>query len=87
MDLGRRMFYIFFFGDVAGLETSRQQAMTMNFLPNMDNSSESSRLNLVAPTSNVKSSDFFPEIGSFGASSSKEDNTNKTDFRCVFCFH
>ncbi|XVE88597.1 hypothetical protein DITRI_Ditri19aG0082000 [Diplodiscus trichospermus] len=67
-------------GHKSGLETSRQQAMTMNFLPNMDNSSESSRLNLVASTSNVKSSDFFPEIGSFGASCSKEDTTNKTDF-------
>ncbi|XVF74282.1 hypothetical protein PTKIN_Ptkin13bG0097700 [Pterospermum kingtungense] len=53
----------------------------MNFLPNMDNSSEGSRPNLVASTSNVKSSDFFPEIGSFGASSSKEDATNKTNFR------
>ncbi|XVF27096.1 hypothetical protein REPUB_Repub14bG0077200 [Reevesia pubescens] len=68
-------------GQKSGLETSRQQAMTMNFLPNMDNSSETSRPNLVATTSNVKSSDFFPEIGSFGASSSKEDTTNKTDSR------
>ncbi|XP_022715309.1 protein TIFY 11B-like [Durio zibethinus] len=67
--------------ETKGVETSRQQAMTMNFLPHMDNSSESSRPNLVASTSNVKSSDFFPEIGSFGASSSKEDATNKTDFR------
>ncbi|XVE51835.1 hypothetical protein DITRI_Ditri02bG0072800 [Diplodiscus trichospermus] len=53
----------------------------MNFLPNIDNSSESSRPNLVASTSNVKSSDFFPEIGSVGAASYKEDTTNKTDFR------
>ncbi|XWS12179.1 hypothetical protein CRYUN_Cryun37aG0067600 [Craigia yunnanensis] len=67
--------------EAKGHETSRQQAMTMKFLPNMDNSSESSRLNLVASTSNVKSSDFFPNIGSFGASSSKDDTTNKTDFR------
>ncbi|XWS20041.1 hypothetical protein CRYUN_Cryun31cG0067400 [Craigia yunnanensis] len=64
-----------------GLETSRQQATAMNFLPNMDNSSESSRPNLVASTPNVKSSDFFPEIGSFGATSYKEGTTNKTDFR------
>ncbi|XVF25247.1 hypothetical protein REPUB_Repub13aG0196800 [Reevesia pubescens] len=67
--------------ETKGLETPRQQAMTMNFLPHIDNSSESSRPNLVASTSNVKPSDFFPEIGSFGASSSKEDTTNKTDFR------
>ncbi|XWS18794.1 hypothetical protein CRYUN_Cryun32bG0075500 [Craigia yunnanensis] len=67
--------------EAKGLETSRQQAMTMNFLPNMDNLSGSSRPNLVASTSDVKSSNFFPEIGSFGASSSKEDTTNKTDFR------
>ncbi|MBA0748907.1 hypothetical protein Gogos_002884 [Gossypium gossypioides] len=64
----------------AGLETSRQHAKNMNFLSNMPNCSESSRPNLVASTSNVKSSDFFPEIGSFGASSSKEDTVNKTDF-------
>ncbi|XVF86933.1 hypothetical protein PTKIN_Ptkin18bG0080600 [Pterospermum kingtungense] len=68
--------------EAKGLETSRQQqAMTMKFLPNMDNSSGTSRPNLVASTSNVKSSDFFPEIGSFGASSFKEDTSNNTDFR------
>nr|KJB70167.1 hypothetical protein B456_011G062000 [Gossypium raimondii] len=66
--------------DAKGLETSRQHAKNMNFLSNMPNCSESSRPNLVASTSNVKSSDFFPEIGSFGASSSKEDTFNKTDF-------
>lgn len=70
----------------AGLETSRQQAKNMNFLSNMPNCSESSRPNLVASISNVKSSDFFPEIGSLGASSSKEDTINKTDFMYVFCF-
>ncbi|XWS16140.1 hypothetical protein CRYUN_Cryun34aG0059800 [Craigia yunnanensis] len=64
-----------------GLETSRQQVMTMNFSPNIDHSSESSRPNLVASTSNVKSSGFFPEIGSFGASGYKEDTTNKIYFR------
>ncbi|XP_022723422.1 protein TIFY 11B-like [Durio zibethinus] len=66
--------------EAKGLETSRQQAMTMNFLPNLDNSSESSRPNVVASTSNVKSSDFFPDIHSFGAFFFKED-TAKTDFR------
>ncbi|KHG06931.1 Protein TIFY 11B -like protein [Gossypium arboreum] len=66
--------------DAKGLETSRQQAKNMNFLSNMPNCSESSRPNLVASTSNVKSSDFFPQIGSFCASSSKEDTINKTDF-------
>ncbi|MBA0779297.1 hypothetical protein Gotri_003564 [Gossypium trilobum] len=66
--------------DAKGLETSRQHAKNMNLLSNMPNCSESSRPNLVASTSNVKSSDFFPEIGSFGASSSKEDTFNKTDF-------
>ncbi|KAK6264302.1 hypothetical protein SCA6_019736 [Theobroma cacao] len=67
--------------EAKGLEASRQQAMPMNFFPNMDNPSDSSRPNLVASTSNVKPSDFFPEIANFGASSSKEDSTNKTDFR------
>ena len=85
MGFGKKGILYSLFGDVAGLETSGQQVMTMNFLPNMDNSSESSRPNLVASTSNVKSSCFIPEIGSFGASSYKEDTTNKTDFRCVFC--
>ncbi|KAL4290207.1 hypothetical protein GQ457_14G007200 [Hibiscus cannabinus] len=56
-----------------------QQVKTINFLPHVANSAESSRPNLVASTSNVKSSDFFP--GSFGASSSKEDTINKTDLR------
>ncbi|KAE8715375.1 Jasmonate-zim-domain protein 6, putative isoform 2 [Hibiscus syriacus] len=56
---------------------------TMNFLPNMDKSSESLKPNLVASTSNsnARPSGFFPEMGSFGAFSSKEDTNNKTDFR------
>ncbi|KAK8524782.1 hypothetical protein V6N13_015789 [Hibiscus sabdariffa] len=56
-----------------------QQARTLNLLPHVANSAESSRPNLVASTSNVKSSDLFP--GSFGASGSKEDTMNKTDLR------
>ncbi|KAE8667139.1 Jasmonate-zim-domain protein 6, putative isoform 2 [Hibiscus syriacus] len=54
-----------------------QQAKTINFLSHVANSSESSRPNLVASTSNVKSSDFIP----FGSSSSKEDAIDKTDLR------
>ncbi|GMI91736.1 TIFY DOMAIN PROTEIN 11B, jasmonate-zim-domain protein 6 [Hibiscus trionum] len=68
-----------------GIETPRQQAATMNFLPNMDHSSESLKPNIVASTSNsnAKPSGFFHEIGNFGASGSREDtnNTNRTDFR------
>ncbi|XP_022720924.1 protein TIFY 11B-like [Durio zibethinus] len=67
--------------EAKGLETFRQKATAMNFLPNMDNSFQSSRPNIVASTSNVKSSDFFPGIGSFGSSSYKQDITNKTDIR------
>ncbi|KAK8641906.1 hypothetical protein V6N13_011274 [Hibiscus sabdariffa] len=66
-----------------GIETSRQQAATMNFLPNMDHSLESLKPNLVVSTSNsnAKLSDLFPEIGSFVASSSREDTNNTTDSR------
>lgn len=87
LDMGSRVFYyISLFGDVAGIETSRQQTMAKNFLPNMDNSYESLKPNLVASTSklNAKPCGFFPEIRSFGASSSKEDTNNMTDFGCVF---
>ncbi|KAG4146188.1 hypothetical protein ERO13_D05G141200v2 [Gossypium hirsutum] len=57
--------------------------MTKNFLPNMDNSYESLKPNLGASTSksNAKPCGFFPEIRSFGASSSKEDTNMMTDFR------
>ncbi|KAK5831130.1 hypothetical protein PVK06_014925 [Gossypium arboreum] len=82
--MGRRVFYyISLFGDVAGIETSRQQTMTKNFLPNMDNSYESLKPNLGASTSksNAKRCGFFPEIRSFGVSSSKEDTNRMTDFR------
>ncbi|KAE8675322.1 Jasmonate-zim-domain protein 6, putative isoform 2 [Hibiscus syriacus] len=58
-------------------DANGQQAKTTNFLSHVAISSESSRPNLVASTSNVKSSDFFP----FGASSSKEDAIHKTDLR------
>ncbi|GMI93688.1 TIFY DOMAIN PROTEIN 11B, jasmonate-zim-domain protein 6 [Hibiscus trionum] len=60
-------------------DSKGQQARTLNLLSHVANSSEISRPNLVASTSNVKSSDFFP--GSFGASGSKEDTINKTDLR------
>ncbi|KHG16464.1 Protein TIFY 11B -like protein [Gossypium arboreum] len=65
------------------IETSRQQTMTKNFLPNMDNSYESLKPNLGASTSksNAKRCGFFPEIRSFGVSSSKEDTNRMTDFR------
>ncbi|OMO70590.1 Tify [Corchorus capsularis] len=63
-------------------EAKGLEAMKMNFYPNMDmNPSEISRQNLVESTSNLKSSDFFPEIAGFGASGPKEDATNMTDFR------
>ncbi|KAE8699406.1 Jasmonate-zim-domain protein 6, putative isoform 2 [Hibiscus syriacus] len=58
-----------------GIETSRQRAATMNFLPNMDNSSENLKPTLVA------SNAFSPDIVSLGASTSKEDTNTTTDFR------
>ncbi|KAK8584897.1 hypothetical protein V6N13_138840 [Hibiscus sabdariffa] len=66
-----------------GIETSRQQAVTMNFLPNMDNSSENLKPKIVASTSNsnAKPTGLFPEIDSFGGSSYREDTNNTTDFR------
>ncbi|KAE8700720.1 Jasmonate-zim-domain protein 6, putative isoform 2 [Hibiscus syriacus] len=66
-----------------GIETSRQRAATMNFLPSMDNSSENLKPTLVASplNSNAKPSGFFADIGSFDASSSKEYTNNTTDFR------
>ncbi|XP_038997216.1 probable disease resistance protein At4g27220 [Hibiscus syriacus] len=58
-----------------------QEAKTLNFLDHMANSSESSRPNVRASISDVKSSDFL--LGSFG---SKEDNIDSTDLRIPFSY-
>ncbi|GMI82161.1 TIFY DOMAIN PROTEIN 11B, jasmonate-zim-domain protein 6 [Hibiscus trionum] len=46
-----------------GIETSRPQAVTMNFLPNIDHSSENLKPKIVASASNsnAKPSGFFPD--------------------------